>query len=264
MVIRSALGEAIAARGEIRLGVHSAAVPPFSMPFEADLGFEIDLAIAMIREIFPTNVVVTLVPLTAAERFSALAAGDIDLLARTTTRTTSREELALFTDTYLVDGLGLLVRSNGPIEARFGGTWIEASTLDGATIGVPAGTTTALEFTQYLDTHDVSLGDLLSFESFEPGAVALGQVDGFATSWITAVTFAEDDPSFEALLVLIQEPIAMAVPLGNESFVTELNEAMRRVIGDGRWISLYEKYLGPSPWTESDVNNFASIPAVDR
>lgn len=105
------------------------------------VGFDVDFMRAVAAAVNVKEIKFT--PLTSKERLPALQSGEIDLLARTTTHTMSRDvKLGLdFTVTTLYDGQGMMVRKSLGINS--------AKELDGATIGLQTGSTTELNISDY-------------------------------------------------------------------------------------------------------------------
>ncbi len=73
-------------------------------------------------------------PLTAKERFTALQSGEVDLLSRNTTWTSSRDAGMgmAFTGVTYYDGIGFLTHDKAGLKS--------AKELDGATVCIQAGT----------------------------------------------------------------------------------------------------------------------------
>ena len=103
-------------------------------------GFDVDFCNAVAAAI---GVKVSFRPLTAKERFPALQSGEIDMLARNTTWTMSRDgKLGLdFVTTTYYDGQGFMVRKSLGIKS--------ARELGGASVCITAGTTTELNLADY-------------------------------------------------------------------------------------------------------------------
>ncbi len=130
---------AVEARGHVLCGVNNA-VPGFGF-VDADgnhVGFDIDYCKALAAAIFDDPDDVEYVELTAEQRFTALSSGEIDVLIRNTTWTSSRDGTlgATFATTTFYDGQGMMVRSDS------GFTSIDDMT--DTTICVLSGTTTEL------------------------------------------------------------------------------------------------------------------------
>ena len=113
--------------------------PPFSFTDQAGLpaGFMMDLCRSVAKHIGEqlnvSDLKVTYVLVTAANRFDAIENGKADLLCEPTSATLSRREHVDFSIPTFVDGASLLVAGDGP--GDFGA-------LSGKKIGVLAGTTT--------------------------------------------------------------------------------------------------------------------------
>jgi general L-amino acid transport system substrate-binding protein len=106
------LGE-IQSRGTLQCGVNDA-VPGFGSVDEDGnpVGFDIDFCRAVAAAVFGDAEAVDYRVLTAAERFTALQSGEIDVLIRNTTATATRDgsEGAAFATTTYYDGQGMMVR----------------------------------------------------------------------------------------------------------------------------------------------------------
>ena len=99
-------------------------------------GFDVDYCRAIAAAIFDDPNKVKFVPLTAKDRFTALQSGEVDVLARNTTWTSSRDtSLGLqFTAINYFDGQGFLVRKSLKVNS--------ALELNDAAVCVQQGTTT--------------------------------------------------------------------------------------------------------------------------
>lgn len=130
---------AVKSNGALRCGVNTS-VPGFGFldPNGANVGFDIDFCKALAVAIFNDPEAVEFVPVTAAERFTALQNNQIDVLIRNTTWTISRDvELGTdFAPTTFYDGQGMMVRKDSGFTSL--------ADMGGATICVLAGTTTEL------------------------------------------------------------------------------------------------------------------------
>src|SRR5215813_5054919 len=106
-------------------------------------GLDVDFCRALAAAIFNDASKVKFVPLTAKDRFTALQSGDVDVLARNTTWTSSRDtSLGLnFTGVNYYDGQGFMVRKALKVNS--------ALELNGAAICVQQGTTTELNLADY-------------------------------------------------------------------------------------------------------------------
>lgn len=182
-------------RGRLICGVDGN-LPGFSF-FDPDTdtvsGFDADfcraLTAAIFGEVTESNLEFRF--LTAAERFTALQADEIDVLFRNTTWTLSRDtELqGDFTVVTFYDGQGLLV----PLELGIN----SIEDMDGLTFCVQRGTTT-----------EANIADALQSRNFEyeliPGESANDTVEDFATGRCNVLT--SDKSQLAALRSTLDEP----------------------------------------------------------
>ena len=128
---------AVVDRGSLNCGVNNS-VPGFGFESEDGTyeGFDIDYCKAIAAAVLGDPDAVEYVPLTPEQRFPSLASGEIDVLARNTTWTSTRDgaEGAAFVTTTFYDGQAMMVPADSGV------TSIDA--LADATICLTAGTTT--------------------------------------------------------------------------------------------------------------------------
>ena len=140
----------VKARGELKCGV-SGGVPGFSAPDDAGRMQGIDAAVcdAIAAAVLGDASKVVFIPLTAKERFTALASGEVDVLSRNTTHTLTREASLGLNFTYYnyIDGQGFMVMKDSGIKSTL--------ELDGASICVQAGTTTELNMADYFRNNNM-------------------------------------------------------------------------------------------------------------
>jgi general L-amino acid transport system substrate-binding protein len=145
-------------RGQLVCGVNEA-VPGFGFVTEAGdfQGFDIDYCRVVAAAVLGDPDAVDFRPLTAEQRFTALQAGEIDVLIRNTTWTASRDggEGATFLHTTFYDGQGMMVPADSAYQ--------ELEDMDGTTICVLSGTTTELNLESQFQARDVEYTPL-SFE----------------------------------------------------------------------------------------------------
>jgi len=166
--------DAVKKKGFVQCGV-SDGLPGFSY---ADAkgqyqGIDVDVCKAVAAAVFGDAGKVKFSPLTAKERFTALQSGEVDVLSRNTTWTSSRDAaMGLnFTGVTYYDGQGFLVNKGIGVKS--------AKELDGATVCIQAGTTTELNLSDYFRanslkytpiTYDTSDESAKSLESGRAGA----------------------------------------------------------------------------------------------
>ena len=141
----------VKARGVLNCGVTTGVVG-FASPDANGRWEGIDVAVcrAVAAAIFGDNDAVEFIPTTGKTRFTALAAGEIDMLARNTTWTLSRDvDLKFeFTGINYYDGQGFMVPRELGVSS--------AKELDGATVCIQTGTTTELNLADFFRSNGMS------------------------------------------------------------------------------------------------------------
>jgi general L-amino acid transport system substrate-binding protein len=205
-------------RGTLICGVNSQ-VPGFGY-VDADgnfSGFDVDYCRALAAAIFGDSENVEFRPVTAAERFTALQSGEIDVLSRNTTWTLVRDtELGgNFVHTTFFDGQGMMVPSDLGVTDLAG--------LDGGTICVQTGTTTELNLADVMAAEGLSYTPAV-FEDADStfAAYAEGRCDAVTTdkSGLIARRTVLADPGAHVILdvTMSKEPLGPMVRHGDDQW----------------------------------------------
>jgi len=139
-------------------------------------GLDVDFCKALAAAIFNDANKVKFVPLTAKDRFTALQSGEVDVLARNTTWTSSRDtSLGLnFTGVNYYDGQGFLVRKSLKLNS--------ALELGDAAVCVQQGTTTELNLADYFRANKMKLKTVTFATATEAiKAYDAGRCDAYTT-----------------------------------------------------------------------------------
>ncbi len=205
-------------RGKIVCGMNQA-VPGFGflMTDGSFAGFDVAYCKAVAAAIYGDSEAVEYRPLTASERFTALSAGEIDVLIRNTTWTLTRDtELAgNFAPTTFYDGQGIQVRKDSGIESL--------EDLEGTAICAQQGTTTELNLADQMAAIGVSYTPVV-FETADDttNAYLAGRCDAWTTdlSGIVARQSIFDVPDDHSTLptVLSKEPLGPMVRHGDDQW----------------------------------------------
>ncbi len=146
----SATLDAVRTRGLLRCGIYGT-VPGFSFVTSKGemTGLDADMCRAVAAAVLGDAKKVQFVSLSGVTRFTALQSGEIDMLARQTTWTTTRESSLglLFVGVNFYDGTGFMIRSSSGVKA--------VADLSGATICIAPGTSTELAVTDYFSQHNL-------------------------------------------------------------------------------------------------------------
>ncbi|MBK8175791.1 MAG: amino acid ABC transporter substrate-binding protein [Rhodospirillales bacterium] len=209
--------ETVRNRGWLTCGVAND-LPGFSAPDAKGhwTGLDVDVCRAVAAAVFGTAEKVRFVPLNAQARLTALQSGEIDVLARNTTFTLTRDTAAgiNFTVINYYDGQGFLVRKSlGVASAR---------QLSGASVCLQTGTTTELNLADFARAAGLDLRPV-TIEKYEEmvGAYLAGRCDALsadASALATIRANATPDPDAHVVLpeLISKEPLAPAVRQGDD------------------------------------------------
>ena len=208
----------VKAKGFVQCGV-SQGLPGFSNSDDAGAwtGIDVEYCEAMAAAIFGDKSKVKFRPLSAKERFEALKSGEVDVLARNTTWTMSRDtQLGLnFAGVNYYDGQGMMVPSSLGVKS--------AKELDGASICTNTGTTTELNITDYFRANNMSF-TLVAFEKADEVVQAYdsGRCDVYTTdrSGLAAQRTKLADPTAHVVLpeIISKEPLGPVVRQGDDQW----------------------------------------------
>ena len=208
----------VQARGTLNCGVTTGLVG-FAAP-NADgewEGFDVAVCRAVAAAVLGDPTAVEFVPTTGKTRFTALASGEIDMLARNTTWTFSRDvDLKFeFVGVNYYDGQGFMV------PAELGVT--SATELDGATICIQTGTTTELNLADFFRSNNISYEPVPIETNAEAQPLYLeGACDVYTTdaSGLAATRAAFEDPSAHVVLpeIVSKEPLGPLVRHGDNEW----------------------------------------------
>ncbi|MCY3573742.1 MAG: amino acid ABC transporter substrate-binding protein [Chloroflexi bacterium] len=212
--------ERIMERGELLCGVNTV-LPGFGTQNDAGdfVGFDVDFCRAVAAAVLGDADAVGFRPLTAAERPTAMAGGEIDLLVRNTTWTLSRDTEwgATFGPTTFYDGQGIMVKVD------LGITNLAELGEESITMCATAGTTTELNIT---DTENALGADweLSTFQDFDAimDAYEAGACDAFTSDVSSLVSrkATSTDPAAHLILpeVISKEPLGPVSPQSDATF----------------------------------------------
>jgi general L-amino acid transport system substrate-binding protein len=162
-------------RGSLVCGV-SQGLPGFSSPDDKGnwTGLDVDFCRAIAAAIFNDPTKVKFTPLSAKDRFEPLRSGEIDVLSRNTTWTSSRDALFNFAGVVYYDGQGFMVRKALKVNS--------ALELNGASVCAQSGTTTELNLADYFRANNMKY-EIVAFGTADETIKAYdaGRCDAFTT-----------------------------------------------------------------------------------
>ncbi|WP_349371361.1 amino acid ABC transporter substrate-binding protein [Salinarimonas sp.] len=180
-------------------------------------GFDVDYCRAVAAAIFGDPNKVSFIPLSAKDRFTALQAGEIDVLFRNSTSTMSRDtSLGLdFPGINYYDGQGFLVSTDLGVTS--------ALELDGASVCVQQGTTTELNLADFFRRNDMAYEPVAFATSAEAVESYLnGRCDAFTTdaSGLASERLRAPTPADHIILpeIISKEPLGPVVRHGDNQW----------------------------------------------
>ena len=208
----------IRARGKLNCGV-STGLTGFAAPDANGVweGFDVGVCRAVAAAVLGDPSAVEFVPTTGQTRFTALASGEIDMLARNTTWTFSRDvDLKFeFVGVNYYDGQGFMVpRALGVSSAK---------ELDGATVCIQTGTTTELNLADFFRSNNISYEPVPIETNSEAQQLYLaGSCDVYTTdaSGLAATRATFENPGDHVVLpeIISKEPLGPLVRHGDNDW----------------------------------------------
>ena len=209
--------DAVRKKGFLQCGI-STGIAGFSAPDSKGVwrGIDVDLCRAIAAAVFADAAKVRYTPLTTQQRFTAIQSGEVDVLARNSTWTLSRDTtLGLnFVGVNYYDGQGFMVPKKLNVKS--------AKQLNGATICVQPGTTTELNLADYFRANRMSFKPVV-IEKLEEvlNAYFNGRCDVFTTDHSGLVALRASrapKPDDHVILpeLISKEPLGPAVRHGDD------------------------------------------------
>jgi general L-amino acid transport system substrate-binding protein len=204
-------------------------------------GLDVDFCRAVAAAVLGDAKKVKFVPLTAKDRFTALQSGEVDVLARNTTWTSSRDtSLGLnFTGVNYYDGQGFMVRKSLKVNS--------ALELNGASVCVQQGTTTELNLADYFRANKMKLKTVAFADANETiKAYDAGRCDSYTTdaSGLAAERLRVANPNDHIVLpeIISKEPLGPAVRHGDDQWFDAVKWTLFAML-DGEELGLTQKNI---------------------
>ena len=208
----------VKARGKLNCGVPTGLVG-FAAPDANGVweGFDVAVCRAVAAAVLGDPTAVEFVPTTGKTRFTALASGEIDMLARNTTWTFSRDtDLKFeFVGVNYYDGQGFMVPKALGVSS--------AKELDGATVCIQTGTTTELNLADFFRKNNINY-EPVPIETNAEGQqqYLAGACDTYTTdaSGLAATRAAFENPTEHVILpeIISKEPLGPLVRHGDNEW----------------------------------------------
>ena len=208
----------VKAKGFVQCGA-TTGLAGFAAPHDAGewAGFDVDYCRALAAAIFGAPSQVKYTPTTGVNRFPALQSGEVDLLARNTTWTFSRDvNLGFeFVGVNYYDGQGFMINKEMGVTS--------AKELDGASVCIQTGTTTELNLADFFRSNNMSFNSVVVQDADQAReAYEAGRCDVYTTdaSGLAAQRSTMSDPSAHVLLpeIISKEPLGPLVRHGDNQW----------------------------------------------
>ena len=209
----------VKAKGFVQCGVNGSNLAGFGAQDSSGnwAGLDIDLCKAVAAAVFGDATKVKFTPLSAKDRFPALQSGEIDLLARNTTWSVSRDsQLGFdFRAVNYYDGQGFMVRKSLNVKS--------ARELSGASVCVQTGTTTELNVADFFRANNLKYEPVVFSTADETvKAYDAGRCDVFTTDasglYAERVKLAKPDDHMVLPEIISKEPLGPVVRHGDDQW----------------------------------------------
>ena len=241
----------VKAHGMLKCGI-STGVPGFAFTDENGnwQGFDPAICQAVAAAVLGDSSKVEYTPTTGKTRFTTLASGEIDMLARNTTWTFSRDVDLKFTfaGVNYYDGQGFLVPSSLGVSS--------AKDLNGSSVCIQTGTTTELNLAEYFRLNNVSYEPVPIETNEEARANYMaGRCDVYTTdaSGLAASRSTFENPSEHVILpeIISKEPLGPLVRHGDDQWADIVRWVLNvLIIADEKGVTgaqAQEVAAGPDP-----------------
>jgi glutamate/aspartate transport system substrate-binding protein len=229
----------------IRLGFRESSLPfSYLNKVKQPIGYSIDLcrevADDVATELGGVEIKIIFVPVTPANRFDKIKAGEIDLECGSTTANLQRQKEVAFSPIFFVAGTKLMVPKTSEVRSY--------RDLAGKTVVVTAGTTNeaalrALSEKQKLDIKILSAPD----HSHSVAMLASGGADAFATDDVLLYGFiATDNRAVNMKVVgefLSYDPYGLVLRRDDPAFAALVDRTFHRIADERRLGELYNKWF---------------------
>ena len=193
-----------------------------------NVGFDIDLCRAVAAAVLGDPEAIEIQFITAAERGPTIQSGEVDVLVRTVTWTTSRDaQWGNYAQTMFYDGQGFMVPADLGVTSAYD--------LGGAAVCVTSGTTTELNMADFFRQNNMEYNPQvfedtdIVLSSYESGACDVFTND---RSQLAALRTSLQDPDSHVILpeTISEEPLGPVVPHGDDQWFDIVKTVMSGLI----------------------------------
>jgi len=232
--------------GTMRIGFRTAEPPmSFSDKEGKPAGYSVDvcqrIANAVKFQLNKPNLRVEYLPVTAEERFTALAENKYDILCGSTTKTHSRAALVDFTQLTFVTGASIMARRDAGI--------VGMADLQGKRAAVVSGTTTIEVLKAHL-ARSLTDARVVPVNTAAQGLQALreGTADAFSSDQVVLIGLVLSAPDRDGFVISREmfsfEPFALAVRRNDADFRLIADRVLSHLYRTGQIDEIYGKWFG--------------------
>jgi polar amino acid transport system substrate-binding protein len=268
----------VKASGKIVIGYREGAAP-FSFKSEQGqpAGYVIDVCQAVAEDLKTqfgaADLAVEWAPLGMDDAFAAVKAGKVDLLCGATETLSRRKDMS-FSIPIFRSGLGVLMRSDTPVQLRqvlsgerTGPLWrgSPARVLNKKTFAVMKGTTSDEVLKDALRRLQIS-ANIKEVDSFESGVAAVldRKADVLLGDRSILVESMQSSPQAADLIVIDRifttEPVALPLDRNDEDFRLAVDQALSKLYRSERFRDIYGKWFGAPDEAAQDYFRSVALP----
>ena len=246
----------VQARGQLNCGVNTGLVGFAAPDSEGNWqGFDVAVCKAVAAAVLDDPSAVEYISTTGKTRFTALASGEIDMLARNTTWTFTRDADLGFTFVGInyYDGQGFIAPADLGVSS--------ALELDGATVCIQTGTTTELNLADFFRKNDMDYEPVPIETNAEARQQYLaGACDAYTTdrSGLAATKATFENPDDHVILeeTISKEPLGPVVREGDEAWSDIVRWTLNALIA--------AEELGVTEANVADMAEGTNSPEINR
>jgi len=210
--------------------------PPYE-PFEYEedgeiVGLDMDI-VAEVADDLGVDLEVKVTPFEGIQSGADVSSNNCDLVASGITITEEREENMDFSEPYFDADQGLLVPAGSGLDS--------AEDLEGLRVGVQQATT-GLDWAEEQGLTTVEFEDL----GLQVQALRNGDVDAIINDIAVLGPFTDDELEIGTVFPT-GEQYGFGVETGNTALLRAVNDTLARILTDGTYDEIYEKYIGTAP-----------------
>jgi glutamate/aspartate transport system substrate-binding protein len=229
----------------IRLGFRESSLPfSYYNRIRQPIGYSIDLCREVVEDVSTElggiDIKIVFVPVTSANRFDKVKAGEVDLECGSTTRNVQRQKEVAFSPIFFVAGTKLMVPKDSAVKSY--------RDLAGKTVVVTAGTTNEAALQALSDKQKLNIRILSSPDHAQSVAMLTsGGADAFATDDVLLYGFIATDPKAANMKVvgefLSYDPYGLTLRKDDAQFAALIERAFQRMASERRLAELYNKWF---------------------